>query len=169
MVTLRCTAKVLRRLGLHGASLGDSPPSTGVLGDWYVDLLVTRHVRIAVFVAEASRLPVVVQGSPFAELVPRFQRQAVEVLRALGVSSEAVEREARAMRQAAFARTRSRSLLGTLNDYFRQLRWLLGRPELTCLDLSLHLSRTPSGPMRYESPDRVTRALMDRKTPAHLM
>ena len=81
---------------------------------------------------------------------------------ALGIPKEAVEQEARAMADVAFGRTRSRSLLGTMNDYFRQLPWLLSpRSELSWLDLSLRLSRTLCGPMQYKSPDQITRALMN--------
>ncbi len=161
MVTLRCTEKVLRRIQL--SSLGDAPHSTTVLGDWYANLLITRHARVVVFVSEVSRLAVVSPGRNFDALVPTFRASVVEVLAALGVSQDAIEREARAMSDVAFARTCSRSVLGTINDYCHQLKWFLEeKPNLTRLGLSLRLSETPCGPLQYRSPDHVTRALMER-------
>lgn len=67
------------------------------------------------------------------------------------------------MSEVAFARACSRSVPGTINDYCYQLKWFLEeKPSLGFLELSLRLSETPCGPLQYERPDQITRALMDR-------
>lgn len=112
-----------------------------------------------------SRLAVVSPGRNFDALFSTFQTSVVEVLAALGVSRDAIEREAQAMSEVVLARTSSRSVLGTINDYCRQLEWFLEeKPGLTFLELSLRLSETPCGPLQYGSPDKITRTLMERST-----
>jgi hypothetical protein len=92
-------------------------------------------------------LSVLVAARDFDAFVPRFQNSLREVLEEIGVPSAAIEKEVREMNQVAFARTKSRSVLGTLNDFFIHLRWALkDRPDLSPLDHALRLSQIPVGP-----------------------
>jgi hypothetical protein len=159
MVTLRCTRKLQKKL--RACEVPEIGQSTTVLGDWYGDILFTRHARLLVFVSEQSRLAVLLHARDFPTLEERFRAAVVGLLRQLGVSEEAISREALAMSEIVYAPTRSRSLLGTLNDYFRALPGMLeDRPTMTLTQYALRLSKTLCGPMKYENPSDVTLRLM---------
>jgi len=159
MVTLRCTQKLRQKLGARPIQEGE--PSTTSLGDWYGNLFSTRHARLIVFVSERSRLAVLLHGRDFSTLEARLRAAVVELLTQLDISEEATKREVEAMAEVAYAPTRSRSVLGTMNDYYRALRWELeAHPMLTLTQYALRLSETPCGPMKYASPDDVTRFLL---------
>ena len=113
------------------------------------------------FVSEASRLAVLVRAADVKTVVPRFRAAVVDLLRELGVSEDAIHGESEAMKEVAFANTRSRSVLGTMNDYFRHLRWVFpDRPSQTLGQHALDLSETPCGPLKYARPRDVARALL---------
>ena len=61
------------------------------------------------------------------------------------------------MESVVYARTASRQILGSLNDFVWICgAYLDGRP---LLDVALHLADTPCGPLRMDSPRHVTAAL----------
>jgi hypothetical protein len=65
------------------------------------------------------------------------------------------------MRSTCFAKTASRSLLGTMNDYALPVTWaLVKEPGLSLHRLSVQLTNTPVGPMKYERPADVARRLL---------
>jgi hypothetical protein len=70
MFTIRCTRKLLKHL--HADGLGSAAPPTTILGDWYANLLFTRHLRLVICVSERSLLPIFVaakERSTFGALV----------------------------------------------------------------------------------------------------
>lgn len=159
MVTLRCTRKLQKKL--RACEVPEIGPSTTVLGDWYGDLLFTRHARLLVFVSEQSRLAVLLHARDFPSLEERFRAAVVGLLRHLGVSEEAIRREEVAMAEIVYAPTRNRSLIGTLNDYFRALPLMIeDRPTMTLTQYALSLSKRLCGPMNYDRPRDVTLRLM---------
>ena len=84
-----------------------------------------------------------------------------QVLRALGVRADRIRLELEAMAEVHIARTNSRSLLASLNDFTDALKWRLGQePSTDLLTVALELSETPVGPLGYRGPDEVTRELL---------
>lgn len=141
MVTLRCTEKLQRRLRVW--PVGDGPSSTTVLGDWYGHVVNIRRVRLVLFVSEVSRLGVLLEARDFSTLVSWFQTAVVKLLHQLGIPAKAVEEEERAMKEVVFARTKSRSVLGTINVFSEHLYWAFElRPGLSLQEYSLELSGT---------------------------
>jgi len=64
MFTLRCTKKLLTRLG-SPVPVDEVDPTTR-LGDWYANLLFQPGGQVVLFVNERSLLPVLVAASPRA-------------------------------------------------------------------------------------------------------
>ena len=61
-----------------------------------------------------------------------------------------------------FGRTNSQSVLGTMNDFVVNLRYELSLGwDYSLLDWSLRLAITPCGPIDMESPDRLSRRLLE--------
>ena len=160
MVAIRCTARLLARVG---------PPqevtstTTTVLGDWYAAPLGVNRQRYVLLISERSRLPVLMAGRDLKHLADNFPDALAPVLWGLGVSAAVIQREVQASRAAVIAKTNNRSLLGTLNDFSFLLKWQLqGRQEIDLVEEALRLSRTPVQPLRPMGfPDKVTRQLLE--------
>lgn len=149
----------MRRVRVVGEST--EAPSTTALGDWYANILFSRPQQLILCVSERTILPVVVLAKEFESLPVRLVGAVCEVLGFLGVPREVIEREEREMRQFAYGPTRSKRVLGSMNDFMFQLAWLLhDRPGISLVDASLHLAETPCSPIGYKSPGDFTRELL---------
>lgn len=159
MVAIRCTKKLLARIGSPSPV---TEPTTTVLGDWYARPVAIGHQRLILLISEHSRLPVIMRARDVKHLARNFPEALARVLLGLGIEMSAAQREVEATREAVIAKTDSRSLLGTLNDFSFMLQWqLLDRPNLDLMQAALALSHTPVRPLgRAGFPDRVTRELL---------
>lgn len=106
MLVLRCTAKLLARVG---------PPqeptvsSTTILGDWYAAPFNVGHGRYVLAISERSRLPVLMAARDLKHLPENFPDALAVVLWGLGISATAIQREVDQCRQVLIAKTNSRS------------------------------------------------------------
>lgn len=157
MVVIRCTQKLLARLGAPAA---DPPASTTLLGDWYAKPFAVAQRRFVILASERSRIAVLMPGRDLATLPRRFPDALAVQLARLGIPSPAADREVAACSDVTLATTASRSLLGTLNDfaYMAQAR-LRHDPEVDLEDEALSLSHTPMAPLGYAFPADVARSL----------
>jgi len=80
-----------------------------------------------------------------------------------------VEREVQKMSPLTFASTRvlsdkgtstNRSVLGSMNDFTRMVKFSLQRREWPLQDLSEQMCETPCGPLQMRSPNEVARDLL---------
>src|SRR5438093_774093 len=151
MFTLRCTARLRKRLGM----MKDAPPmpSSTKLGDWYAHLLFSRP-RVVLCVSERTLLPVLIPARDARLLVQRLRDVVGQMLVELGIADAAVESERAAMMDAVIGKTLSRQVLGSMNDFVRMLDSYRGAGSL--LEVSLRLAETPCGPLRMNSPREET-------------
>ena len=132
MFTLRCTRKLLKRLGATPSSEVIAP--TTVLGDWTANLLYLRPQQLVLAMNERSLLSVLVPASPGRELRSRVRDSVAELLLAIGVPAELVATEILAMETMAIGATASRAVLGCMNDAVVQIGgvvWIPGSYEMT--------------------------------------
>jgi hypothetical protein len=158
VVCLRCTHQLLFRL----KQFRDEPPvaSTTRLGDWYGNILRMGRRHALIFVSEKSRLPVLIPIREANRLVASFPEAACRMLAFVGVPASAVEDERSQMSAMAFGRTKSRSLLGTLNDFsFGARVHFVTSPNGSLEDIARWLARTPILPPDGASPIELTRAI----------
>jgi len=159
MVAIRCTRKLLQRVG---PPVAECAPWTTRLGDWYARPVAVGHQRYVLLIGEHSRLPAVMPGRDGKHLARNFPDALARVLASLGIDASAAEREVEATGEALIAKTESRSLLGTLTDFSFPLIWQLqDEPAADLVEAAIKLSRTPVralGPAG--SPDGVTRDLL---------
>ena len=127
MMTLRCTQKLLRRVG--GTAKADTPPPTTVLGDWYANLLHTGPEQLVLCMNERSLLVVLLPARDFRNVGPRFRGQVASLLTRIGVPAPAVAAEEQGMSQLAFGPTANRKVLGCLNEAMFALSYELDSPR----------------------------------------
>jgi len=134
-----------------------------VLGDWYATALFWRP-QVVLFVNDLTRLPVLVPLAPAASVVARFVDQVARVFAGLGLDPRFVDAEVVEMSQHRLAKTASRSVVGTMNDFAFLAVVHRDHGEATDLvGLSLRLAHTPCGPLSGSTgfPDLEVLALVD--------
>jgi hypothetical protein len=112
------------------------------------------------FISERSRLPVVLPIGETKRLGTVFPDAVCERLAIVGVAAGDIVDERSRMSDLVFGRTRSRSLLGTLNDFVFMAQSGNARriePE-SPEELMRFLSQTPILPLDGASPIALTRA-----------
>ena len=157
MVVLRCTHQLLLRLKQF-----DLPPavrSTSRLGDWYGNILRMGRRQALIFIAERSRLPVIIPIRDANRLARVFPEAVCQMCAAVGVSPTDIEEERLRMSEIAYDRTQSRSLLGTLNDlsFGARVHFITERHD-SLDEIALRLAETPILPLDGASPIELTRA-----------
>jgi len=156
MLTLRCTKRVAERFRLQLDH--DAPASTGILGDWYANLLNIGRERLVLCVSERTLLPVILPARKDS-FPGRFGEHLRWVLEEIDIPTGQIETEVAATREVAFAPTRSRQVLGSMNDFAFMAKVGASRQRETIEEMVLFLARTPCSPLGMDHPDRVTQAL----------
>jgi hypothetical protein len=144
MIVVRGTQKFLARVGRPSDV---ELESDGQLGDWYANAWFWRP-QVAVFVNQASRLPVLLPLAPASSVLARFPPMFAQVAGRLGVPDAAIDGELATMNEQALAKTASRSVLGTMNDFGHladNYRWR--HDEIDLVDLAVWLSEVPCTPL----------------------
>lgn len=161
MYALRCTKKLVGRLGSLKAEGDPQATSTTRLGDWTANLLFVRRQQLVLAVNNKTLLPVLLPIAPNKTFLPRFAEAAGEMLMALGIDRRAVLAEMETMGECLVAPANDRRVLGTINDFGRMLdAYLDGRP---LPEVAVHLAEAPCSPIGMESPRRATLALFQER------
>lgn len=142
MVVLRCTRQLLIRLKYPDEDT--SAESTTRLGDWYGTLIRFGRQHVLLFISERSRLPILLPARDADRLALAFPKAVSEMLIGLGVPSAAVEQERSSMSLISIGPTRSRSLLGSLNEFALLVRAdFITRGDRTLEDVARELAEVP--------------------------
>lgn len=162
MFTIHATQKLRDRVkALPTESVG--APSTA-LGNWYATVVFWKP-QVALFVNEATLLPVLVRLAPARDVAERLPAQLAAVLGALGTDPRFVAAEVAAMVDARWAKTANRSVVGMMNEFgvLADADRAHGRSaDLT--SMAVRLAHTPCSPL-YAShgfPDRELAAVVSR-------
>jgi hypothetical protein len=160
MVTVRCTQKLLKYLRT-GTDLRHTDLPTTRLGDWYANLLFTRHQRLIVCVSERSLLPVIVAAKDRSSFSSRFREGVRSVLWTIDVSTDALNHELQEMVDVSIGRTANRSVFGSLNELALGAYYALGQqPDMNLLTLAMEVAETPCSALQYDIPKDATLALL---------
>ena len=158
-MVVRGTKRFLDRVG--SPVTYDVSPS-GVLGDWYANVLRWRR-PVALFVNERTLFPVALALAPAASVVTRLPSAFAELARTIGVSASALDREVASMQEAVLAKTASRSVVGVMNEFGRLADDYRQRhAAVDLLELSRWLAQVPCSPLydSHLSPDRALTSLL---------
>jgi hypothetical protein len=161
MVTIRCTKKLLRRLGASRPStktVAEVTPTTR-LGDWHANVLYRPGTELVMFVNDRSLLPVIVPARPTDIIAVRFVEGLATTLLRMGASPRAVEAEIAEMTVVQVQATRSRQILGSMTDFDMLLDHRL-EPGRTLIDAGLELAQAPCRPIGMGRPRDVALQLL---------
>ncbi|MFO7591691.1 MAG: hypothetical protein R6X23_12490 [Acidimicrobiia bacterium] len=158
MATLRCTQKLLKRLGITRP--GEPEPVLNALGDWYANIFFTPQGHYLMLLSEHARLPLMMSARDLRSLPGRFLAQLEELLRVIDVPQHQIDRELHSMQPLAFGRTADRSLLGTLNDNVLLARHALDAGDRSTSEISRWLAEAPCLVLDGAFPIEKARALL---------
>jgi hypothetical protein len=143
MLVVHATKKLLERLRPE-ALAGPETSSTTMLGSWYATVLFWRP-QVALFVNEATLLPVLMPLAPAVTLLERFRAALATLLVAHGAAEEVISAELAEMEHHVLAKTTDRSVVGMLNEFaFLADAWRDQDGGTDLLGLSLRLARLPA-------------------------
>ena len=160
MLVVHGTKKFLDRVGRP--TVEPETTSTTALGSWFATALFWQP-QIALFVNVRTLIPVFMPLAPAKSVVKRFGEHLDEVLTAHEVERSFIDHELTEMATSTLAKTNSRSVLGSMNDFIfmAEAGRDRGRDE-DLLSLSIQLAHTPCGPLRDRTgwPDLELRAVV---------
>lgn len=158
MIVLRCTQKLLNR--------NPGPPNARqdtlvpMLGSWHANVIRLANSPIVLCVSDISLLAVLVQGKDFPNFGSAFRDRLAQRLRRLGLSQETISVERAAMEIVQIQPSNSRSVLASMNDFVRHLKFKVGN-SFNFVDanaLEDMLSEIPMGALKYHYPVEVAAA-----------
>lgn len=161
MIVYRCTARLAKRLRV--ALADDALPSTGSLGDWYANSLNVGHSRYILCLSEPTLLPVILPARK-SEFPSRFPDYLADILTHIGVPSGLIEREVREADTPVFAKTRNRSLLGSLNDFIFSASVFLQHDD-SSIEANLKLAEMPSKVIGFRFPSEAAKEALASRGP----
>jgi len=165
MITLRCTQKLRKYLGIIPVDIPE--PTTGVLGDWYVNLIPTHSGDLIIFVNEKTLLTVAIPVQESFNLVPLFRARVANLLAMIGIHSSLINDEIRHIEKIQYCKTASRSVLGSMNDFAWHFQIMAeeatSEADLSLSDAELKLCQMPCKPLDYRAPYDAARELLSAK------
>ena len=160
MFTFRCTKTLIKKLGLP--VIPDPPVPTTRLGDWYGNTLNIGRQRLILFTSDRSLLPVIMPLRERHDMLKNFKLRLAMLLIHLDVDTHLVSAELDQMESVVIARTASRSVLGSMNDFALIAKSYLIDGDTDLQYVNQRLARLPCGPIDYQSPDHLAPELLSR-------
>lgn len=159
MVCIRITSKLAKRYKAPFSSSLEE--STGLLGGWYVNLLILYRQHLLLAVSERTLLPLLLFAKPIRTFPERIGPELGAMLKRLDVDPTKVESEVNSMSRWVIAKTTNRSVLGSMNDFTRMLDYYIEQPR-PLIEYSLELADSPCKPLGMDNPIEATRAIFGR-------
>lgn len=111
MVQIKCTRKLVRRIGAKPAG-GESNPST-VLGDWHANIIPVWGGEIIISLNERSLLTVILPAAAVEDLGAELRYRAFSLIERLNLPARFVEAE---FESVVITKADNRTMLGRLNQ-----------------------------------------------------
>ncbi len=160
-VTLHCTRKLLRRMGVTPRAAAAAPvrAASTRLGDYHVNVLFGAGRPLALFTSERTLLSVLVPMAPASTLAARLGPAVGEVLTALGIDPRVIASEVSETADATVRPAWNLSVLASMRDLALGVPFYLEKRGSLLL-VSLQLATTPCGPIGMQSPGELTKEIL---------
>ena len=131
MLTLRCTRKLIQELARAGHELGEEPAEIPQLHEWYANLFRVERRKCLIFTHATTLFTFVALGvtKPHFVALQRLMRDSLEAaVLAEGFGPKVVDRILGMQGSLRILPTRSRSVLGSMNDLVHMTRVYISEP-----------------------------------------
>ncbi len=153
MLTFRCTKKARDYFQINPQEINES--STAILNEWYLNIAPTVLGNFLLFVDAPTKLTVVVPCDAITDVGAAFCRSAIALYERLEFPDELISDEAQQIVTAIYTKTKSRSVLGCMNDIAYHVQfWAETALDIgtTIEALEESLSLVLHGPAPYKYP-----------------
>lgn len=119
MQLIRCTGKLQKELGLKKSNLAEISPKFSFMGQWHANLIYIDRRKCLVFVNDRTRFNFIepdVSRAYIRDMADWFQGSLSCVLHEENLPKEVINRILSEYDEIRFAKTDSKSVLGSLND-----------------------------------------------------
>lgn len=144
------------------------PARATQLGDWSMNLLHTRPVKLVLAVSEHDRLGLLVEAAPLATLLQRFVGALFARLLALGVPPDVARGECDAMLPFTVTATTGYdnrlSIQSNMTDYTFLVKWMLEEQTPVAL-INMRLATQISKSTGYAYPGELAKKRLCGKGP----
>ena len=146
MFILHCTKKAQNRLKVKPSDVLSEP--TTRLGNWYCNEFTASRRKYLVFVNERTLLPVVISVKGLktnADILELFKQRVFKTFLFMNLSDDKFMPEILEMDDVVFAKTASRSVVGSMNDIIAQAKFSSDYHEIDVDSPAMfeHLSQIP--------------------------
>ena len=128
MQLIRCTAKVLKEMGLKKADLLEDAPKFSFLGQWHCNLIYINRRKCILFANDKTLFNFIVPDvsrAEIRELGDMFRLNLSCVLGSEGFSRDQVEKVLSEYTEVGYGKSNDRRVLGNLNDLaFHYEHWI---------------------------------------------
>lgn len=156
---IRCTAKLLKEIGLTKDEASENESSESTLGDWYAHLFFIERKKCLIFTNARTFFTFMVfniNRAQIRSLGDIFRAELGKVLLEEDFDGALIQRLIDECRDIQFGRTNSKSVLGVMNDHVRNTKWLIwedgGLGKFDIPRLIKHHNRTIFSPNKYAIP-----------------
>ena len=157
MQLIRCTAKLLKELGLKATDLSVEPPFS-FLGQWHANLIYIIRRKTLIFVNDRTLFNFIVPDvtrPQIRELTEQFCLMLSCVLAEEAVPDDVRQRILEEYAQIGFAKSLDRSVLGSCNDIAFRYKYRIleeGIQSWRVPEIIRELNRMPMRAIQYACP-----------------
>lgn len=169
MKYLRCTQKLLKEIGIAVSSENEVFDIQTGLGDWYVNLIRIDRRKNLLFTNENTLFSFLVPKvlkKDILDIKNKFIANLVYNLQYEGFEGSLITSIEEEYSKIMFGKTKSKSVLGSMNDIATHVRFILSNPELLkepeLGDINRELNRIPHGPLGYKFPIEVLKEKFEK-------
>ena len=168
MQLINCTGKLQKEMGLKKADLCETIPRFSYLGSWHANLLYINGRKCILFVNDKTLFNFIaadVSRAQIKDLGRLFKGMLQCVLSDEGFDEPLKEKILFEYDELGFAKTNSRSVLGSMNDLAFHYKILIqdagGVHSYAVPAIIRQLNRMPLGAIEYRYPIEGLRAMFD--------
>jgi len=170
MQTIHCTQKLLKELGMQGATILQSEPQHGLLGPWHANLIRIERRKCVLFTNDHTLYSFLLPGVKKADLKnfrELFLLHLKMNLMKEGFGAEEISKACAEYDEIAVAPTNNRSVLGSMNDLVQHYEFFISRfgdlDRADMLAVNMQINRTPMGALKYQYPIEKAYELFGRR------
>jgi len=116
-------------------------------------------------VSERSLLSLLMPARELDQLPGHLTRTLIEKLKRMEISETTIRQEVSKMDPLIYAKTASRSVLGSMNDFTDMVKFTHHvRPDWNLLDWMDYLGEVPCKPIGYKYPSEIAKAMLKERS-----